>query len=123
MADLYKNVSKRRRNLVSGFSLDPGEKKTLPHHVVKHPHTQAQINAGRLALIVEAKGTKAKKAAEPVEEAPEAEFTPASSLPEGATVVDGDDVYKVGSVKRGRPSKRTVKTQDKTGEPEAPEVE
>ena len=73
MADLFKNVSKRKIALVSGFNFDPGEKKTLPHYVVTHPHTQAQINAGRLSLVVEAKGTKAKKAADPVEEAPEAE--------------------------------------------------
>lgn len=71
MADLYENLSNRKISLAAGFSFKPGEKVTLPQHVVDHPGTQMHVRAGRLAVVVEAKRTRAKKEPETVEEAPE----------------------------------------------------
>lgn len=62
MADLVKNNTKQPIELPGGFKIAPGDKVTVPAHVVLHPYTQSRLRNGRLEIIVAAKASKPKKA-------------------------------------------------------------
>lgn len=63
--ELLKNETRRDIGLIDGFTIAPGEKRTVPWHVASHPLTQAHKRLGELVAVAPEAAEPAVKVEEP----------------------------------------------------------